>query len=166
MRTVKRIFVVAATLLTLTGVSVPTATANSASMCQPDGKGCTTAGAYPGPNVTINNDYTGFKLVWTKSVVQPYTSGVPLYWTAYMTYTNITSATLTLGCPGNWANASYVSEHMSGGSGDDGTVSADSTNCSINPGEAVPVPPGGTFTSSATFHNEVFPARTSLANVM
>ena len=105
----------------------------------------------------ISNDYTGFKVVWTESVVQPYSSGVPLYWTAHMTYTNITSTSLTLGCPGNWADASYVSEHMSGGSGDDGTVSAESTTCSQNPSLAVPVAPGGTYTLSATFHNVPWP---------
>jgi hypothetical protein len=153
----KRLIVIVAALLTLTGVSVATATASEASVCQPNGTGCTKAGTYPGPNAVISNDYTGFKVIWTKSVVQPYSSGVPLYWTAYMTYTNIGSSTLTLGCPGDWANASYVSEYMSGGSGDDGTVSADSTNCSQNPGEAISVPPGGTFTASATFHNVPWP---------
>jgi hypothetical protein len=153
----RKIIVIVAALLTLTGVSVVTATASSASVCQPDGKGCTKAGTYPGPNAVISNNYTGFKVVWTKSVVKPYSSGVPLYWTTYMTYTNITSTTLTLGCPGNWANASYVSEHMSGGSGDDGTVSAESTICSQNTGLAVQVSPGRTYTLWATFHNVPWP---------
>src|SRR5690348_624369 len=120
----KRLIVVGAVLLALTGVSAVTATASSASVCQPNGSGCTKAGTYPGPGAVIASNYSGFKIVWTKSVVQPYSSGVPLYWTAYMTYTNVTSASLTLGCPGGWPDASYVSEHMSGGSGDDGTVPA------------------------------------------
>lgn len=153
----KRLIVIVSALLTLAGVSAVTATASSASVCQPDGTGCTKAGTYPGPNAVINSNFLGVKVVWTKSVVQPYASGVPLYWTAYMTYTNITSASITLGCPGNWANASYVSEHMSGGSGDDGTVSAESTSCSQNPGLAVSVAPGGTYTLSATFHNVPWP---------
>ena len=153
----KRLIIIAATLLTLAGVSVMTATASSASVCEPNGTGCTQAGTYPGPNALISNDYTGFKVEWTESVVQPYSSGVPLYWTAYVTYTNITSSSLTLGCPGDWVNASFVSEQMSGGSGDDGTVPAESTNCTDNPGQAVPIPPGGTFTTHATFHNVPWP---------
>jgi hypothetical protein len=156
----KRIVVILAAILTLTGVSAVTAIAGSASVCQSDGTGCTKAGTYPGPNAVISDNWTGFKVVWTKSVVQPYSSGVPLYWTAYMTYTNIESASLTLGCPGNWANASYVSEHMSGGSGDDGTVSAESTTCSQNPGLTVAVPPGGTYELPATFHNVPWPGST------
>jgi hypothetical protein len=153
----KRLIVMIAALLTIAAVSAVTATASQASVCQPNGKGCTKAGDYHGPNALISSNYTGFKVVWTESVVRPYSSGVPLYWTAYMTYTNIESSTLTLGCPGNWPNASYVSEHMSGGSGDDGTVAAVATSCSENPGLAVPVPPGGTFTVDATFHNVPWP---------
>jgi hypothetical protein len=151
------IVIVAATLLTVTGASVVTATASSASVCEPNGTGCAKAGIYPGPNAVISNNYAGFKVEWTESVVQPYSSGVPLSWTAYMTYTNISSSTLTLGCPGSWKNASYVSEHMSGGSGDDGTVPAASTTCSKMPGLAKPVPPRDTFTASATFHNVPWP---------
>jgi hypothetical protein len=63
-----------------------TATASQASVCQGNGTGCAKAGTYPGPNALISNNYTGFTVVWAKSVVQPYSSGVPLYWTAYMTY--------------------------------------------------------------------------------
>lgn len=153
----KRITLIAATLLTLGGASVATAAASSASVCQPNGAGCTQAGTYSGPNAVINSNFLGFKVVWTKSVVQPYSSGVPLYWTAYVTYTNISSSTLTLECPGGWPEASYVSEHMSGGSGDDGTVDAESTMCSAEPSLVDPVPPGGTFTAFATFHNVPWP---------
>jgi eukaryotic-like serine/threonine-protein kinase len=128
-----------------------------ASVCQPDGTGCTKAGTYPGPDAVINGDYSGFKVVWTSSVVQPYSSGVPLYWTAYITYTNITSGSLTLTCPGDWADAPFVAEYMSGGAGDDGMVSAESTYCSKTPGAAVTVPPGGTMVSYATFHNVPWP---------
>jgi hypothetical protein len=126
-------------------------------VCQPNGTGCTAAGTYPGLNALISSDYTGFKVVWTSSTVQSYSSGEPLYWTADITYTNIESSSLTLGCPGDWADASYVTEHMSGGKGDDGTISAETTNCSEDPSEAVTVPPGGTFTASATFHNVPWP---------
>lgn len=114
-------------------------------------------GAYAGPNAVISNNYSGFKVVWTSSVVQRYSTGVPLYWTAYITYTNITSASLTLTCPGDWADAPYVAESMSGGAGDDGMVSAESTYCSKTPDAAVTVPPGGTLVSYATFHNVPWP---------
>ena len=153
----KRFIVIVAALLTLTGASIVTATASLASVCQSNGTGCTKAGTYPGPNALISSNYTGFKVIWTKSVVQPYSSGGPLYWTAYMTYTNIGSSALTLGCPGSWTKASYVSEYMSGGSGDDGTVSAGSTTCSQNPGLAVSVAPSGSYTLLATFHNVPWP---------
>jgi Cutinase len=153
----KRLVVIAAALLTLTGASNATATASLASVCQPNGTGCTKAGTYPGPNALISSNYTGFKIIWTKSAVQSYSSGGPLSWTAYMTYTNIGSSALTLGCPGSWTKASYVSEHMSGGSGDDGTVTAGSTTCSQNPGLAVSVVPGGSYTLSATFYNVPWP---------
>ena len=70
----------------------------------------------------INSDLAGvFKVVWTESVVQPYSSGVPLYWTAYVTYTNFSSSDQNLSCPGDWSDASFVSENMSGDAGDDGT---------------------------------------------
>jgi hypothetical protein len=126
-------------------------------VCQPDGTGCTKAGTYPGPNALISSNYTGFKVVWTSSTVQPYSSGVPLYWTAYVTYTNVSATRLTLTCPGGWPDASYVVEDMSGGKGNDGTVSAGSTTCSQDPGQEITVPPGGTITSSATFHNVPWP---------
>jgi hypothetical protein len=153
----QRLIVIVAALLTLAGMSAVTAAASSASLCQPNGQGCTPAGTYPGPNLVINSDHNGFKVVWTKSVVQPYSSGVPLYWTVYMTYTNIESSTETLGCPGDWVNASFVSAHMSGGSGDDGTVPAESTTCTQDPGITVVVRPGGTSTAFATFHNVPWP---------
>jgi hypothetical protein len=153
----RKFIVIAATLLTLSGMSAVTAVSSYASVCQPNGAGCQKAGTYSGLNAVISKDFGGFKVVWTKSVVQPYSSGVPLYWTAYATYTNISSSILTLGCPGDWQNASFISERMSGGSGDDGTVPAASTTCSQNPGLTVPVRPGGTYTSSATFHNVPWP---------
>jgi hypothetical protein len=153
----KRLVVIVAALLTLAGVSAVTATASSASVCEPNGTGCTQAGTYPGPNAVISNDDTGFKVEWTKSVVQPYSSGVPLYWTAYVTYTNIGSSTLTLSCSGNVTDTSADQEHMSGGSGNDGTVGADSTTCSQNPSFTEQVPPGGTGEAYATFHNVPWP---------
>lgn len=153
----KRIIAVAATLLTAAGALAATAEAGSASTCEPNGAGCTAAGTYAGPNAVINADYSGFKVVWTESVVQPYSSGVPLYWTAYMTYTNISSSTLTLGCPGDWTDPAFVSEYMSGGSGDDGLVSAGSTICSEDPDENQPVASGASFTAWAAFHNVPWP---------
>lgn len=156
----KKIIASAAAVFVLIGISAVPALANSArtaSVCQPNGTGCTKAGTYPGPDALISTDYAGFKVVWTSSTVQPYSSGVPLYWTADITYTNIKSSSLTLGCPGKWVDASYVAEHMSGGSGDDGMVSAGSTNCSKDPGERQTVLPGGTYTASATFHNVPWP---------
>ena len=118
--------------------SLPTAT-----VCQPDGTGCTKAGKYHDPNALLSSNYTGFEVTWTSTSVQPYSSGVPLYWTAGMTYKNVESSTLTLGCPGNWANASSVREYMSGGKGNDGMVAADSTTCSENPSWTASVAPGG-----------------------
>ena len=141
----------AAALLTLFGVSVVTAIASSASVCQSGGTGCTPAGVYPGPDIVINSHYGGFKVVWTKSVVQPYSSGVPLYWTAYITYTNTSNSIRTLACPAPGTQA--ISEHMSGGSGNDGTVNASSSNCTQHPGQTVIVLPGHSYTDQATFHN-------------
>jgi hypothetical protein len=138
-------------------VVVLTSGSHSASGCQPNGTGCTPAGTYPGPNALVNNGAGGVKVVWTESVVQPYSSGRPLYWTVYMTYTNISSSTVTEECPGEWPDASFVSEHLSGGGGDDGTIPAQSTTCSKDPGLVMQVPPGGTLTSSATFHNVPWP---------
>jgi hypothetical protein len=154
----KRIIVIAAGLLTLASVSVATATVSSASVCQPNGNGCTQAGTYPGPNAVINSDYGGFNVVWTESVVQPYSSGVPLYWTAYATFTNTTSSDLYLACPGSGSTTdSIISENMSGGSGDDGTVLAGTSNCDQNPGLTVTVPPGGSYADWGTFHNVPWP---------
>jgi hypothetical protein len=153
----KRIIVLASALLALSGVSVMTATASSASVCQPDGTGCTKAGTYHGPNALINSNYGGFRLVWTESVVKPYSSGVPLYWNVWVTYTNIDSSTRTLSCPEDVGDLSAVQEHMSGGSGDDGTVGASATTCSDNPSWTVHVPPGGTAEVYSTFHNVPWP---------
>jgi len=126
-------------------------------VCEPNGTGCTKGGTYPDPNALISSNYTGFEVTWSSTSVQPYSSGVPLYWTVGMTYTNVSSSTLTLGCPGNWPSASFVQEQMSGGLGDDGTVAADSTTCSNNPGWTAAVAPGGTAVVYATFHNVPWP---------
>jgi hypothetical protein len=139
------------------GVSVTVVPASQASVCEPDGTGCTKAGTYDGPDVVINSDFLGTKVVWTKSVVQPYSSGVPLYWTMYTTYTNITAASLTIECPGSWPDPGYVAEVMSGGSGDDGLVGAENTSCSANPGMLAPLAPGASLTLQATFHNVPWP---------
>lgn len=105
----------------------------------------------------INSDYGGFEVTWSSTYVQPYSSGVPLYWTAGVTYRNIDSVTLTLGCGGSWANASVIQEYMSGGAGDDGMVPAGSTTCSQNPAWTATVAPGHTVVVYATFHNVPWP---------
>jgi len=148
----------AATLLS--GLSATAAGATSGhpvSVCQPNGAGCTPPGTYSGPNALVNGDYGGFKLDWTKSVVQAYSSGVPLFWTVWVTYTNVSSSSRSLTCPDDPTDLSAVQEHMSGGSGDDGTVGAYSTTCSVSPGWSVDVPPGGTAQVFTTFHNVPWP---------
>jgi hypothetical protein len=153
----RRISTIVATLLVLVGVTVVmTAGASWASVCQPNGTGCTASGGYSGPNAVINSNSSGFKVVWVKSAVQQYSSGVPLYWTAYVTYTNTSPSTLTLTCPPE-SSIQQISEHMSGGSGDDGTVNAASSNCSGHPNQSVTVSPGGSYTDWATFHNVPWP---------
>jgi hypothetical protein len=140
--------------------AAPAALARPASVCQPNGTGCAKAGNYSGLNALISSDYNGFQVVWTSSVVHPYSSGVPVLWTAYVTYTNIGSSPLDLGCPGAWPNASNVAGVMAGGSGDDGLVRAASTTCSQNPGLDVTVQPSRTFTAFATFQNVPWPGST------
>jgi hypothetical protein len=154
---VKRLIVLIAALVVITGASIAGGSASQASVCEPGGSGCTAAGTYPGLDALINSDYSGFRVVWTESVVQPYSSGVPLYWTAYMTYTNVSGDTLDLVCPGAWADPGFVVEFMSGGSGDDGSVAAQTTSCSQDPSQDVAVAPGGSFTAWATFHNVPWP---------
>src|ERR1017187_7911738 len=139
-------------------VSPPTSSSGPvATVCQPDGTGCTKAGTYHDPNVLISNNYTGFEVTWTSMSVQPYSSGEPLYWTVGMTYKNVESSTLTLGCPGNWANASNVGEYMSGGKGNDGMVAAGSTTCSENLSWTATVARGGTAEVYPPFHNVPWP---------
>jgi hypothetical protein len=162
-RTVKRLIAIAIAFLTLTAVSAVTATGSSASVCLTNGTGCTQAGSYPNLNAVINSDYNGvLSVVWTSSVVQPYSSGgEPLYWTAYATYTNISTSTVSLDCTGSGSGgAGSTSEDMSGGSGDDGTVPASSSQCTENPGATFTVPPGGTATDWATFNNVPWPGST------
>jgi hypothetical protein len=126
-------------------------------VCEPDGTGCTLGGTYPDPDALISSDYDGFQVTWTATSVQPYSSGVPLAWTIGITYQNIESASVTLGCPGDWADAAFVGETMSGGDGNDGTVAASDTTCSDNPNWTATVPPGGTVEVDATFRNVPWP---------
>jgi eukaryotic-like serine/threonine-protein kinase len=138
--------------------SPTTASGPPASVCQPDGTGCTKAGTYPDPNALISSDYGGFELSWSSTVVQNYSSGEPLYWTVGVTYQNTTSSTLSLTCQGSDdLDLSVVQEHMSGGDGDDGTVAASSTTCSQNPDWTATVPPGDSIVAYATFHNVPWP---------
>jgi eukaryotic-like serine/threonine-protein kinase len=129
-----------------------------ASVCQPDGTGCTKAGTYPDPNALISSNYGGFELVWSSTVVQNYSSGEPLYWTVGVAYQNIESSTLSLSCQGADDSAlSAVQEHMTGGDGDDGSVDVYSTTCTLNPDWATTVAPGDTVVIYATFHNVPWP---------
>jgi serine/threonine protein kinase len=137
--------------------STITPSTSAAGGCQPDGTGCTPGGTYPDPNALISSNYTGFEVTWSSTAVQPYSSGVPLSWTVGMTYTNVESSALTLGCPGAWADASNVQESMTGGSGDDGVVAAESTTCSQNPSWTATVAPGGSVEVYATFPNVPWP---------
>jgi hypothetical protein len=151
----KRLVVIAATLMTLSVVSAATAASSSASACQGNGTGCTKAGTYT-ENAVINSNYGGFEVVWVKSVVASYPSGgVPGLWTAYVHYINKTSSTLTLTCSGGGAG---LAENLSGGSGDtDGSVFASYSQCSQNPGLVVHVRPGRTDTDWAAFGNVPWP---------
>jgi eukaryotic-like serine/threonine-protein kinase len=134
----------------------PPPTPPPASVCQPDGTGCTKGGSYPDPNALISSDYLGFVVTWTSTYVTPYSSGVPLSWTVGVTYQNEQSSAYTLNCAGE-EDASNVRETMSGGDGDDGSVAASSTTCSQNPNWTVTVPPGGTVQITATFGNVPWP---------
>lgn len=133
--------------------SAPSPTGAASAVCQSDGTGCTKAGTYPDPSALISSNYGGFKVTWSSTWVQPYSSGVPLVWTVAMTYKNVDSSAHTLSCSGHWMQASYVQETMSGGRGNDGTVSASATTCSENPGWTATVAPGSTVKMYATFNN-------------
>jgi hypothetical protein len=144
-------------LSTLASVPKPAPATPVATSCQPDGTGCTKVGTYRDPNAVISLNYNGFRVTWTSSSVQPYTSGVGLFWTVGVTYKNVESSAITVGCPGNWAAASFVVENMSGGAGDDGLVPADGTTCSGEPDWTATVPPDGAVELFATFHNVPWP---------
>ena len=136
----------------VTGPPSPPSTA-----CQPDGTGCTPGGDYPNPNAVINSDYSGLSVTWTSTSVQPYSSGVPLYWTVGVTFTNVSSSGVYLDCSADWATPSNVGETMSGGAGDDGWVSAETTTCNDNPSWSATLAPGDSVTVHATFHNVPWP---------
>ncbi|MCA6091404.1 hypothetical protein LE181_04355 [Streptomyces sp. SCA3-4] len=136
------------------------------SVCQPNGTGCTKAGSY----YTYQQIYKGnpggpggsipggpLEVTWTSTYVYPYTSGVPLYWRVGVTYHNDGDTVLYFGCYGGWPTAGYVQEHMVGGSGNNGTVSAESTLCSQNPNWVATLGPGREFTLWAIFHNVPWP---------
>jgi hypothetical protein len=145
-------------LAALSAASVMTAGASSASVCQPNGTGCTKAGTYPGLNARINSDYGGARIIWTSSKVTPYSSGVPLSWTAYVVYTDVSSGSIELTCANGGIGQPY--EVMSGGSGDDGEVSASTDTCTANPNLTVTLNPGQSYTNFATFDNVPWPGST------
>jgi hypothetical protein len=109
-------------------------------------------GSYPGPDALINAAYgDSYKVVWTESVVNGTTS-----WTADITYTNVTSATLVLNCQ-DFTAASDVSEILSGSSADNGTFTASSTTCTANPTLSQQVQAGDSLTLYAIFGNVPWP---------
>lgn len=125
-------------------------------MCQGDGTGCTRGGTYRAPNAVISANSGGFEITWTSTSVQPYSSGAPLYWTAGMTYRNVSSASLRIGCPA----ASGIGENMAGGKGDNGYLAVASTTCGSDPGWQATVLPGDSISIGATFHNVPWPGCT------
>jgi serine/threonine protein kinase len=122
----------------------PSPASSSSPDCQPAGTGCVKSGSYPGPGTVINASFGGsYTVVWTGSTVAAGTAS----WTADITYTNVTSSALALNCQGDWTQASYVTETLSGG----GTFAASSTSCSQEPSLSVQLPAGGSYTLTATF---------------
>lgn len=157
---VKRISSALAAGIALVGsivLATPPTTA-LASVCQSNGTGCVKGGTYPNPKAVITpDDGLSVSITWTKTSVQPYSSGIPLAWTAGVTYHNYGSQDTLVECVGNWTSASYVQESMQGGSGDDGSVPASTTTCSQNPGKTWDLPPGASLTLYATFNNVPWP---------
>jgi hypothetical protein len=159
---VKKTLIALAAAIALAGPAVLAmpATAVFASVCQPNGTGCTPGGTYPNPHAVINSNGGGlsFSITWTKTAVPPYSSGVPLAWTMGATYHNYGSLDIVVECTGPWTSASYVQEYLQGGSGDSGGyVPASSTTCSENPNSTYPLPPGAYLTLYATFNNVPWP---------
>lgn len=149
-------------LLTTAASAAPAAVpaaVRPASVCQPDGTGCTAPGDYRNLNELINSDWLGFRVMWTGSAVPSHPSGRwPVAWTAYVTYTNETHATVTFSCADDWPlYATNVQEIMSGGSGDDGFVAASSTSCTERPDLSEPIPPGSQAAFAVTFQNVPWP---------
>jgi hypothetical protein len=66
-------------------------------------------------------------------------------------------AGLNLVCPTRGSQVTQDAEHMSGGSGDDGTVYAGNSYCDEKPGVTLTVPSRGSFTDWGTFHNVPWP---------
>lgn len=148
----KKLAVIVAALLAFGGLSVVIATASRAGTCQTDVSGCTLAGTYPDLNAEIGSS-DGFSAVWTRSVVQSYSSGGPASWTAYVKMTNTSAFTLVQACPPWSPPDTPDAEHISSGSGDEGTFYADNSYCDENPGAIALVAPNGSFTDWATFNN-------------
>jgi hypothetical protein len=135
----------------------PTVTsAPAATVCRANAAGCTRGGTYREPDVLISANDGDFKVTWTSTVARSRSSGYPLDWTAGMTFTNATSATLQLGCPA----ATSIYEHMTGGRGDDGYVTAASISCDSDPSWRATVAPGDAINIDATFLNVPWPGCT------
>ena len=162
----KRVFklgVAAAAAAASLALAVPASAAPRASstVCQPNGTGCTKGGTY----YVYSRIYHSASLdvTWTGAKVDNYTSGVPLWWTATVTYHNNGNTILYFSCPGDWTNPGYSKEWLRGGSGNtNGYVGASVTTCSANPDFAATLGPGREFTVTARFHNVPWPG-TSVA---
>lgn len=155
----RRLVMLVAALLTGLGMSVAAAGSAVASVCQGSGASCTAAGAYSGmPHAVINSDYNGARVVWTSSKVTPYSSGVPLSWTVYVVYTDVSFGSIELTCANGGIGQVY--EVMIGGSGDDGEVPASTDTCTANPNLTVTLNPGQSYTNFATFDNVPWPGST------
>jgi hypothetical protein len=124
-----------------------------ATVCQGDGTGCTKPGSYGPVNALVGANYGGFKVTWTSASVVGTAAGYPTYWTAYLTFTNTGSSAGVFSC----ALAANVWAHATGGKGDDGFVTAETTTCAAGTSLTASLAPGQSFQFYATFHNVPWP---------
>jgi hypothetical protein len=158
----KKISIATVAALALVGsaaLAVPAsaATQHPNSVCQPDGTGCTAAGWYVNFPVKIYGK-DGLLIMWTKTYVYPYSSGVPLYWYVGVEYYNSGDTIIYLSCPaGSAAGNDGIGEYMTGGDGNDGYVAAYQSTCSADPNWVASLGPGRSVETYAIFHNVPWP---------